>query len=293
MSYSPVSSLRSGISMVVFRGDVDPNSLPDTPLSIDQDPEIFPSLADLEQELEQINQSLYDHSSAPSYNDDELVTVSEEHSPIMPPDRPSLELGAAAARASTASPEVLRTPTGGFQHLLTERAIPFAYFTPHLPSYDDAIAQGVATMVLFHHQAAFAPPGLTTPMEVNLVTTADTESAPRQPTIVHVVQPDGKPTLQEVECGPGSRVQEGMVMECAGTLVGEWCVTSWKFREKDWTYMIWLNLPARYWTLIRLRNHLVQPPTLTMKAKMLFRSFTNVFFEHRMILPTVVNVNIQ
>ncbi|KAJ7439825.1 hypothetical protein FB451DRAFT_1415474 [Mycena latifolia] len=279
-----------------------------------QDPEIFPSLADLEQELKQINQSLYDHSSAPSYNDDELVTVSEEHSPIMPPDRPSLELGAvrpqkvsarvflkpmealpdqAAARASTASPEVLRTPTGGFQHLLTERAIPFVYFAPHLPSYDDTIARGVATTVLFHRQAAFAPPGLTTPMKVNLVTTADTKSAPRQPAIVHVVHPDGKPTLQEVECGPGSRVREGMVMECAGTLVGEWRVTSWKFREKDWTYMIWLNLPARYWTLIRLRNRLVQPPTLTKKAKMLFRSFTNVFFEHRMTLPTVVNVEIQ
>ncbi|KAJ7467049.1 hypothetical protein FB451DRAFT_1178291 [Mycena latifolia] len=72
-------------------------------------------------------------------------------------------------------------------------------------------------------------------------------------------------------------LQEGCIVECVGSMVGEWKVSDWQYRRGQWTIMLWISMETRHYSLVQAEPWKVVPPSLATRAHALGRTVFKVF----------------
>ncbi|KAJ7605653.1 hypothetical protein B0H17DRAFT_1154225 [Mycena rosella] len=244
---------------------------------------------------------------APPYFD-ELVTISMEELPPPIPARPSSDMTRPISRiVLQPMAPIPSTPTADFpqhfehvtlEHILTE-AIPFAYLVPTFPDDTQAAVNAPPGSVVrfidfgahrrgilptLQHGAGAPPPVPTFSAATNK------QGRVLEVVTIRSIMLDASTPLRQMVTHPSRKLEEGMTMECHGSLTGYWRITSWRYNDRGGVIMLWLSMALRAWALVRVPSCHVRAPSLAKRAKMFLRSLATAFSAERFILPNDIEV---
>ncbi|KAJ7439819.1 hypothetical protein FB451DRAFT_1191893 [Mycena latifolia] len=219
----------------------------------------------------------------------DAVTLSSEDAPAPMIHRPSPELkeiprerrgrirvetSSLPKNTSTANIEQPKAPV---ENKPTD-IVPFAYLPPYIRSSDESqeVLASMDNTVVFQPRHGFlntlrrgVPPPLTTFLKKPM--------ARREVATFRAVKQENGLFINHMLSEPFYPLQEGCIVECVGSMVGEWKVSDWQYRRGQWTIMLWISMETRHYSLVQAEPWKVVPPSLATRARALGRTVFKAF----------------